>query len=67
MRHAGLQRLLEQVGALDDEAAFVGPGTAPAHQAPQPLDPLVPVGQAASKTSSEAGLGGADQRRRLAT
>ena len=48
-RDSGTEGFLEQVDAFDDEAALVLARTAAPHQAPQPLDPLVPVGETAQQ------------------
>ena len=52
-----LERFFEQVDTLDDEASFVFTRTAAPYKAPQPLDPLVPVGKAAH-TSADPARGG---------
>ena len=41
------KRFFQQVDTLDDETPFLPTRTAAPYQAPQPLDPLVPIGKAA--------------------
>ena len=43
---------VEQVDALDYEPALILTRTAAPYQAPQPLDPLVPIGKAAHTCSA---------------
>ena len=48
--------LFQQVDPFDDEAPFLLARTAAPQEAPQPLDPLVPVGEGAHGTVTAPGV-----------